>query len=48
MQALRNAIGNLAGILIGLLEVIGAALALLAVLRQITELAKGPDRPKKK
>lgn len=31
MQALRDAIGNLAGILIGLLEVIGAALALLAV-----------------
>lgn len=31
MQALREAIGNLAGILFGLLEVIGAALALLAV-----------------
>ncbi|NKE69970.1 tetratricopeptide repeat protein [Candidatus Manganitrophus noduliformans] len=31
MQGLRDAIGNLAGILIGLLEVIGAALALLAV-----------------
>lgn len=32
MQALREAIGHLAGILIGLLEVIGAALALLAVI----------------
>lgn len=32
MQVLREAVGNLAGILIGLLEVIGAALALLAVI----------------
>lgn len=32
MQALREAIGHLAGILIGLLEIIGAALALLAVI----------------
>ncbi len=32
MQGVREAIGNLAGTLIGLLEVIGAALALLAVI----------------
>lgn len=32
MQALREAIGNFAGVLFGLLEVIGAALALLAVI----------------
>ncbi len=32
MQALREAIGNLAGVLFGLLEVVGAALALLAVI----------------
>ncbi len=29
-------------------EVLGLGLALLAVIRQITELAKGPERPKKK
>jgi hypothetical protein len=29
-------------------ELLGLGLALLAVLRQITELAKGPDRPKKR
>jgi hypothetical protein len=28
-------------------EVLGLGLALLAVVRQITELAKGPDRPKR-
>lgn len=29
-------------------EILGLGLALLAVVRQITELGKGPDRPKKK
>ena len=29
-------------------EILGLGLALLAVIRQITELAKGPDRPKKR
>ena len=29
-------------------EVLGLGLALLALIRQITEMGKGPDRPKKK
>jgi hypothetical protein len=29
-------------------ELLGLGLAILAVIRQITELGKGPDRPKKK
>jgi hypothetical protein len=29
-------------------ELLGLGLAVLAVIRQITELGKGPDRPKKK
>ncbi len=29
-------------------EILGLGLALLAVVRQITELGKGPDRPKKR
>lgn len=29
-------------------EILGLGLAILAVIRQITELGKGPDRPKKR
>jgi tetratricopeptide (TPR) repeat protein len=44
MQALREAVGNLAGILIGLLEVIGAALALLAVILLAAVIARSIGR----
>lgn len=44
MKALREAVGNLAGILISLLEVIGAALALLAVILVAAMIARAIGR----